>query len=308
MRFYTTVTTLALAAAAVGCASDTANREPASFQEYQNEELSTERQQFIKDTQQELDEVSNEIGRLEVRLQHESQYVDQDQQASWSQELFELKQEQQRMQAQLERARTASDAEWEEMRGTFGVAVDSLQAGVTKVSREIAHVFAGDEDQKGSSGLCPLYIEGVEARVEPQQDSISLVLTTDDKNRVPELQRKANSLAEKQQYPTTGGSKSSSQPLREPGSDATSQASGQTNAGGQAQASASGTTDSEQPIDVSVTTQNTDDGVRIKFVPKNAKLDELRARLERDAERLDEGRCRGMEAVSMRQDTGQAPR
>lgn len=308
MRFSTTiVTTLALAPLAGACASESANREPASYQEIRNEELSQERREFIADTRKELDEISNEISRLEARLQHEAQYVEEDERASWSQELFEYKQERDRLRAELERASNASDAEWEEMHGTVPVALDSLEAGITKLSREVSHAFAGDADPShADSGLCPVEMEGVEAEVESRQNSVALVLTTSDEQRVSDLQKKARTIAESPSYPNGASSKQGGEQdkLREPSKQ---QASRTDSATSSAQAKNT-TPEQQQAIEVSVTAQNIDNGVRLDFVPKNGDLETLRARIERDAERLDEGQCRakGDDAVSMRQETSNA--
>src|SRR5690606_40462139 len=92
------------------------------------------------ETGKRLDELSIEIGRLSAKLEHEANFVDEEERATWSQELFELEQERNRLEGELARAKTSDEAEWKEMRGGFGVAVDSLQAGVQKLSNDVSEV------------------------------------------------------------------------------------------------------------------------------------------------------------------------
>src|SRR5690606_4514656 len=161
-------------------------------------------------TRQDLAEVEREMQHLDAKLQHEKQFVDASQQASWSQELFELRQEKQKLEARLERAQRASPEraspeEWVEMRGQIGGAVDTLQAGVRKVQAEVSQALASRSDEgaqdrskdaiAAESGLCPVEVTGAQAQVEGHDDRVMVTITTDDQQSVPELQRRANQLA-----------------------------------------------------------------------------------------------------------------
>lgn len=120
---------------------------PQTYGEHLQDELSQERAEFIRDRQEDLQEVDTDIARLETRLQHEAQFVDAEQKADWSQDLFEARRERERLQAELERARTASMAEWNEMRGTIDGGVDRLQAAVDNVSEGVQNAFDGESQR-----------------------------------------------------------------------------------------------------------------------------------------------------------------
>jgi len=76
-------------------------------------------------------------------------------QAGWTQDLFELEQERNQLEAQLQHARNASPKEWEAMRGTVGSAVDSLQAGVTKLGEEISSAVSSSESDASQASEAP---------------------------------------------------------------------------------------------------------------------------------------------------------
>jgi hypothetical protein len=146
-----TLAVAALVGATVtGCASrqDTSRQSvPEMYGDKMDAELEKERQEYISDRREELAELKNEIARLEVRLQHESQYVDAEQRAEWSQELFELKRDHQDAEARLSRAQNASPEEWEEMRGFFGRAIDRIQVGVGTLGGQLEQAAGGTDRQ-----------------------------------------------------------------------------------------------------------------------------------------------------------------
>lgn len=256
-------------ALASGCgSSQQAANEPPSLSTYRSNELESERQEFIEDAQSRLGELQNEIGRLETRLQHESKFVDADKQAEWSQALFESKQEQTRLTSQLQRAQTANDAEWEEMRGGFKSAVDTLEAGVSKVGDEIMHVFSGSDDEAGTTGeqlqadtgLCPLLMDNADFDVEVINGVIVLTMTADDDATVPEVRSKAQTLASMSEYKP--GMTQSMAPT------------------------------SVAAIPVTITVVSIEDGAKISMRPKNsAHVETLKQAVENDVERLEDGRC-----------------
>ncbi len=260
-------------ALASGCGSSqrTAN-EPPSFSAYREGELESERQEFIQDAQSRLGELQNEIGRLETRLQHESKFVDAEEQAEWSQALFERKQEHMRLTNELQRAQNASDAEWEEMRGGFMSAIDTLESGVSKIGDEIMHAVSGGGSEPAStgqtegdmlradSGMCPLFMENADFEVEVVNDVVVVTMTADDDTAVPEVRSKAQTLASKGEYM--------------PGM------------------TASTTPSAIAAIPVSVTVLSIEDGAKISMRPKNAAhVETLKQAVERDVEMLESGRC-----------------
>jgi hypothetical protein len=138
---------LVSAAAAAACGSDRpAVRDPGSYDQQYAAELDSERQEYIHDKQERLDELDRRIGQLEVRLQHERQYVTPSQAGEWKQDLFELQMEQRKAKAELERARTADEEEWAAMRGGFARQVDRLEASVSAFGSRIGTLFEGDDD------------------------------------------------------------------------------------------------------------------------------------------------------------------
>ncbi len=300
MRLYAiSVTSAAVLAASVcgGCAADDANREPASYAELQEQELSAERQEFIEQTRKDLDEVSNEIGRLSVKLEHEAKFVDEEERASWSQELFDLEQERNRLEGELARAKTADEAEWKEMRGGFGVAMDSLQAGVQKLSNDVSDMVTSDEDDSKDSmqaGLCPLEVPGVAARLEAENGrTVAVVLTTKQRDQVANLQAKARDIAESEKYPNHESND------EDPNADIEEQTAGRNATAANRTDEAANTSEADS-MPVSITAKDIEGGTKLEFVPEQQQLSQLRSRLQKDVERLDGGQCRSPGALTMR--------
>lgn len=254
-----------LVAVASGCSSEKTVREPASYTQYRQSELESERQEFISESRGRLDKLDREIAHLETKLQHESQFVDAEQRAEWSQELFEKKQKQGELRAELYRAQTVNAEEWKEMRGNVGTALDSMEAGVKKTRDEIMAAIGGEEEEpvarlRADSGLCPLDVEDAEADVEKTNTAIIVVLTTDERDAVAMLQRKAAEFAKQ---------------------DAYSPASGNT-----------GSTGAPGVVPVQIAAENLNGGVKLSFVPTySGHLDQLHQQLEQDADQLGKDRC-----------------
>lgn len=280
----------ALLGLCVGCASERATNEPASFQQLKQEELASEREDYIEDTQERLKEVDRDVEHVKAKLEHESKFVDVDQRASWKQDLFELEQERAELGARLERARTASPEEWEEMRGTLGTSTDALQAGIRKLRMEVAEtVGLGDDaaganaaqaSREGDSGLCRVQMPGVEADVERAGSRVMVTLTTDEDEHVAELQRRASELAQATKSYEIASTTTTTTPTG-------TQAAGAS----EAPATQDGTQASQARVDVAVAVEKVEDGAKLTFTPKTAELEPLRARLEQEAESLEEGRC-----------------
>lgn len=247
-----------------GCGASTPPPgEPRSMSSYRQTELQAEREDFISDTEERLGELDNEIAHLDVKLQHESRFVDEDQRADWRQEVFERKQEQTRLRAELDRARGASPAEWEAMRGTIGSAVDTLEAGVKMLTDRVTGVFASSEERAPvagtDAGLCGLDVPEVETDVSEENGAVILTVTTAEQEGVQQLRGKAQELAQAGTYGATG------EPSGQP---------------------------STRGIAVEVSTENVPDGVKITLRPKDpAHLAKLREAVDRDASYLGGGDC-----------------
>jgi hypothetical protein len=99
----------------------------------------------VYEQQERIDKLDREIRQLQTRIDGESQYVSADQRAEWRQDLFELEQDRRAAQASLDRARTASPAEWQEMRSTVGAGVDRVEAAVGQLGYTIRTAFAREQ-------------------------------------------------------------------------------------------------------------------------------------------------------------------
>jgi hypothetical protein len=271
---------LAVLATASGCSSQPKKTaEPPSMGQYRQNELESERQEFIREAQGRLGELDKEIAHLEVKIKHESPYVSADQRAEWSQELFERKREQAQVRAEIARAREVNAEEWEEMRGDLGSAIDTMEAGMMKLRDEVTTAFesppqppepAADIKLRADAGLCPIDMVDIETKVERQNNTVTVVVQHDDDAEVTEVRRKARELASKRSY-----------------TPATSEQAASTAA--------------PQPMAVRIRVQNVDDGVRITFVPNDPKqLDQLQKQVELDAAHLGRGLCETETRTGMR--------
>ena len=301
----------AILAALQGCAGERSNTPPPSYQELKQAELAEERNEFLRETRERLSEVQNDIDHLQTRLDNEKQYVSNEMQASWSQQLFELKQDKSRLEAELQRAQNATPAEWEEMRGNIGGATDTLQAGLNKLGLEVSQALASVSQPEGQdpadaplaadSGLCPVEVAGADAEVKQQANQLLVLVTTDEEERVPELQRRAQEMAK-----STDNYRPAERVTASGAPAAAEKTAPQSGARAQKTADQKPMAKDEpagQPssIAVKVTAENMEDGVKLMFTPKRGDLDTLRARLEADAEQLGKGLCRAKPRVSVNQ-------
>lgn len=122
--------------------------EPRTYGERVDAELADERQAYIDEQQGRIDELQNEIGRLEARLEGESEFVDEAQRAEWKNQLFEQKIELNEAEARLQAARAASDEEWRDMRGNLGLTLDRAEAAVGQIGYSFRTLFSGDPESE----------------------------------------------------------------------------------------------------------------------------------------------------------------
>lgn len=282
------VTLLALLCSAAGCASEQPEAKDPSFETLREREIESERRQFIQERRQEIAEVSKEMDELKGKLSQPSDAVGEPKRAEWSNSLFELEQERDRLSAELERAEGASEEEWKQMRGDLPMAVDSLQAGVTKLGNDVSNLFTTDERKvSADSGLCAVAVSGVDTEIESDGEGVLVQITTSEKQAVGDLQQRAVDLSQLKNYrPAT---------LETP---ATADQSGSAE-DTPAAASRGGTPPPEdvskpaEPIPLrEVAVQNIDDGVRITFVVPAEQREKFREQISKDADRLTDGECR----------------
>jgi uncharacterized protein YlxW (UPF0749 family) len=105
-------------------------------------ETESERQQFIDSARERIANLTREMNDLEERADKDSPYASADDRAEWSQQLFELKQQRARLEAELDRARTATSEEWKAMRGPIGRTLDTLEAAALKLRHDVPAIFA----------------------------------------------------------------------------------------------------------------------------------------------------------------------
>jgi hypothetical protein len=254
-----------VAALAAGCGSNNetnSDRQTNSYTQLRQQEAASERQDFIRDREKQLDELDNQIARMDARLDHEAQYVDARQRAEWSQRLFELREEQHRTRAELERAQTATPEEWHEMRGTLGNAVDSIDARVKKLGGEMSGLFSSDDSkasaQEAEVNLCDLKVAGANAELIDQGQRLIVRLTSDDDTTVQDLQEGAEQLQEKHRS-------------------------------GEAEAARPSEQSSNLVENVSV--EDEQDGVRMIFTPSEGHRAALRAQLTREVQQIENQSC-----------------
>jgi hypothetical protein len=264
------------AALAFGCASQKSNteREADSFAQMKQTELESERREFIRERQQQLNELDTQISRFETRLQHEAKFVDADEKAEWNQELFELRQEQGRVQAELDRADGASPEEWAEMRGNLGTMLDSLQAGVNKAGAEITGLFRSDDAEPAGAraevDLCDMRVEGTKAAIVEENEQLVVQLTTQNQDDVQQLRERAERLSKQ-----AATSRADTDP--EPESDSS--------------AADEPDHDRDDPLIAKVTVENNQNGVRVVFTPAEGQLSSLKLELEDEIEQIRNEDC-----------------
>lgn len=169
----------------VACTSKPPASEPSTYGARYSAELEHERSEFVYETQERIDKLDREIRQLQTRIEGESSYVSADQRAEWRQDLFELEQERRGAQAELDRARTASPAEWQEMRSSVGAGVDRVESAVGQLGYTIRTAFAreqtSDEAAAGQQGgAVPEEDNSVDERATPGEDKPEHHETQDD--------------------------------------------------------------------------------------------------------------------------------
>lgn len=268
------------AALAFGCGSQQANTPPEapeddSFAQARQNELESERKEFIQDRRQQLDELDTEISRLEARLEHEGKFANAEEKAQWSQKLFELRQDHRSASAELDRASEATPEEWEAMRGGLNTTFDTLQAGVSEAGSDIADLFrsspSGTTSAESQVDLCEMQVEGADASIVEAQGQLVVQMTTQDQDAVDELRERAEKLSREAQ-----------------------QAAGSPQATETEPAGASEEEDTKEqpsPLIAKVSVENIQDGVRVIFTPAQGQRSALREQLETKVEQLRSERC-----------------
>lgn len=138
---------LVLATAPFACASP--SEVPAkSYPEHLDAEIAEDRREYIDEHQEELVELQRDIDLIEVKLAHESPYVDAEQKKDWSQDLAELKHERLMIRSELNRAKSVTNDEWRRMRGELTEALDTLEAGVLDLRDEVRTGFKEEESSE----------------------------------------------------------------------------------------------------------------------------------------------------------------
>jgi hypothetical protein len=264
------------AALALSCGSQQSTTPPVapeddSFAQAQQKELESERQEFIRERRQQLDELDTEISRLEARLEHEGKLANAEEKAEWSQQLFELRQEHSRARAELDRASQVGPEEWKEMRGDLDVTFDALQASVSKAGSDIADLFrsAPSDIERAEVDLCEMQVEGADATIVEARDQLVVQLTTQDQDAVDELRQRAEKMAREAQ-------KAAGSPQADTSPGAPSEG---------------GATKEQSPLIASVSVENIEDGVRVLFTPAEGQRSALREQLESEVEQLQNERC-----------------
>lgn len=271
------------AALAFGCASQKSNteRQADSYAQLKQDELESERREFIRERQEQLNELDTQISRLEARLQHEAEFVDAAEKAEWDQDLFELRQDQGRAQAELDRASQATPEQWAQMRGDLGVTVDSLQASVNKAGSEITGLFRSDDEggARAEVDLCDLQVEGTKATIIEESQQLVVQMTTPDQDDVAELRERAERLSRQAATSSTAATGTASQSGSASQSD--SAATDEPPADDQARA----------PLIAKVTVENISNGVRVAFTPTEGHRGTLKQQLENELEQIRNEDC-----------------
>lgn len=296
---------------ALGCASDQSGAktpDDQSFSQLRQEELESERREFVSDRRQQLEEMDTQINRLEARLEHEGKFVDAEEKAEWSQELFELRQQHRQARAELDRAENASPEEWAEMRSTAGYAIDTLQAGVNSITNDISGLFAGDEDEvravKGVDelgvDLCEMADDGVSATVMEQGNDLVVRFTAADPGDVDDLREEAREVSRRalstsaRESDTSSDSRAVAPGGRETG-DQSSTSSQRRATGGGSTDTAPGerpTGDTRRPAMIDdIRVDNIENGVSVIFEPAQGQRAALREQLENEVERIQRQDC-----------------
>ena len=269
----------ALAALAVSCGSNNQNngdRQTAPYGQLRQEESAAERREFIAAQREELDELGIEIARMDARLQHEGQYVDAEQRAEWSQELFELRQRQTRARAELERAQNATPAEWAAMRGALGNAVDSLQAGVGKLAGEMGDLFesngatARQATERGID-LCQMGADVMNAELVEEEEKLIVRLTSNDQQSVEKLREQA------ERWEHRGSASAGSMGTHH---DRAAAGEGQAAVG-----------ENSRPLIEDVSVEDIQQGVRLTITPAEGQRAQLKEQLSTDIEQLRAQQC-----------------
>lgn len=289
-RFLCVTTFGLVSAAAGGCASEPTEPKNPSYGTLKTQEVESERQEFIQDKRQQITEVQKEMQELQLKIDQDSASVNERQRAEWRNVMFELEQERSHLDAELDRAESVNHQEWQVMRGDIPVAVDSLQAGVTKLGTEVTNLFTSDSTKVSSdSGLCPVRVSKVDTEIETKDESVLVEVTTSEEKDVGDLRQRAMALSKSKTYKPGKLELAASEPgaseaPSNPGTATTEQRGESATMGDQQVVT--------EPIPLRrVSVQHIENGVRITFVVKASDRDKLSEQVSKDAERMEAGAC-----------------
>lgn len=264
--------TLALAPVA-GCASQKANTERKSNTalEHHPDDLTSARDEITSEARQHLDELNDAIVILAVRL-HD--HGDAAQHAEWGQLLVELKQQRNRLDAELIAARELEPEAWQARQAALRKELSDLETAINNSALAIVEdLITGPRSAEAEApagrvelDLCHVQVSGTDAEVREEGGLLILHLTTTDPNAVEALQRRA------EQELSNGGSPDAS--AIEP-------------AGSSAQSALALDELPASHLQISKTPH----GVAFIFAPTAGQMDALRAHLQSAAEQIKQQRC-----------------
>jgi TolA-binding protein len=123
-------------------------RHPGSDPDELSASMERDRQAFVTDKHDRVDELEQRIRRLRVRIDAQSEVISAETLADWNHELLELEREQADAEARIERLSNAPRLEWLASRDGIAYQVGRLERSVTSLEANVTRA-APDEAADG---------------------------------------------------------------------------------------------------------------------------------------------------------------
>lgn len=254
----------AAAGLALGCASTNGSYgSPSPFdQQHTNAKSSSLRQAVLNEQGDRLVSLQTESARLESWLSSASPKLTEEDRLFLRNRLRTLRQKEEQTEADLERARTATPAEWADLQTTIMAETDGMERDALSISNSIqlavSSALPPAPSKPPQNQLCSLAVPDEKTVVKNAKDHVEVLLSSKNNTSVATLRQVADIVARNYEYRIT----------TEPHSAGT------------------------MTVPVRISAENIHGGVKLKISPAQAShLSTLEGAIERDAQELNSGGC-----------------
>lgn len=161
------------------------------------DQLDQEREALVQSTAARIGEIAAEINDLEIVLAMASAFPDGEQRIRWSEQLFELHQEKERVRMELDQA-TRTNVSPRELRDAVVVSLEGLQTALHRLRAQVE--LASSAPQTAQKMMCGAGAGALEVDTAREPRAVVMRITTRDPASVEALRLRAKQLSAQPHY------------------------------------------------------------------------------------------------------------